>query len=82
MTEHVGYDMHAVEGRNGAHSRNGTRTETVLTDNIGEVQIEVPRDGDGSFSPAHRTAAVRGRPPTVSGTTNRRWLWAAATSPS
>ncbi|WP_404387111.1 transposase [Humibacillus xanthopallidus] len=25
MTEHVGYDKHAVEGRNGANSRNGTR---------------------------------------------------------
>ena len=27
MTEHVGYDKHAVEGRNGGNSRNGTRAE-------------------------------------------------------
>src|SRR5690606_32232199 len=32
------------------NSRNGTRTKTVLTD-IGPVEIEVPRDRDGSFSP-------------------------------
>jgi len=33
MTEHVGYDKHAAEGRNGGNSRNGTRSKTVLTDN-------------------------------------------------
>jgi putative transposase len=51
MTEHVGYDKHAAEGRNGANSRNGTRVKTVLTDNAGPVDIEVPRDRDGSFEP-------------------------------
>ena len=51
MTEHVGYDKHAVEGRNGGNSRNGTRSKTVLTDNAGKVDIEVPRDRDGNFEP-------------------------------
>ena len=51
MSEHVGYDKHAVEGRNGGNSRNGTRAKTVLTDNAGPVQVEVPRDRDGSFEP-------------------------------
>src|SRR3954454_12835788 len=51
MAEHVGYDKHAVEGRNHANSRNGTRAKTVLTDNAGPVQIEVPRDREGSFEP-------------------------------
>jgi putative transposase len=51
MTEHVGYDKHAVEGRNGGNSRNGTRAKTVLTDNAGPVQVEVPRDRDGTFEP-------------------------------
>ena len=51
LTEHVGYDKHAVEGRNGANSRNGTRAKTVLTDNAGPIQVEVPRDRDGSFEP-------------------------------
>src|SRR3954470_3216951 len=51
MSEHLGYDKHAVEGRNRGNSRNGTRTKTVLTDACGEVDIDVPRDRDGSFAP-------------------------------
>jgi transposase-like protein len=51
MSDHLGYDKHAVAGRNGGNSRNGTRAKTVLTE-IGPVQIEVPRDRDGSFEPA------------------------------
>ena len=51
MTEHVGYDKHAVEGRNGSNSRNGTRAKTVLTDNAGPVTVAVPRDRHGSFEP-------------------------------
>ncbi|HEX4686926.1 MAG TPA: IS256 family transposase [Pseudonocardia sp.] len=50
LDEHLGYDKHAVEGRDGGNSRNGTRPKTVLTE-IGPVQIEVPRDRDGSFDP-------------------------------
>jgi putative transposase len=51
MSEHLGYDKHAPEGRNRGNSRNGKRTKTVLTDACGEVDIEVPRDRDGSFDP-------------------------------
>ena len=51
LSEHLGYDKHAVEGRNRGNSRNGTRTKTVLTDNCGPVQITVPRDRDGTFEP-------------------------------
>jgi transposase-like protein len=51
ISEHLGYDKHAAEGRNGANSRNGTRTKTVLTDNAGSVKVEVPRDRDGTFAP-------------------------------
>ena len=51
ISEHLGYDKHAVEGRNGANSRNGRRAKTVVTDAVGPVQIEVPRDRDGSFEP-------------------------------
>ncbi len=50
MTEHLGYDKHGPEGRNGGNSRNGTRAKTVLTE-IGPVEIEVPRDRDGTFDP-------------------------------
>jgi hypothetical protein len=34
----------------GSNSRNGTRSKKVLTD-AGPVEIEVPRDRDGSFEP-------------------------------
>ena len=51
MADHLGYDKHAVEGRNRANSRNGTRSKTVLTDSCGGVDIDVPRDRDGTFEP-------------------------------
>ena len=50
MSEHLGYDKHEAAGRDGGNSRNGTRPKTVLTE-IGPVEIEVPRDRDGSFTP-------------------------------
>ena len=37
-------------GRDGGNSRNGIRAKTVLTE-IGPVEIEVPRDRDGTFDP-------------------------------
>jgi len=50
MDGHLGYAKHASEGRDGGNSRNGTRTKTVITD-VGPVDVEVPRDRDGSFEP-------------------------------
>jgi hypothetical protein len=50
MSEHLGYDKHDPQGRNGGNSRNGVRSKTVLTA-IGPVPVEVPRDRDGSFEP-------------------------------
>ena len=50
MSEHLGYDKHDPAGRDGGNSRNGSRAKTVLTE-IGPVEIEVPRDRDGSFEP-------------------------------
>jgi len=50
LDEHLGYPRHAVEGNNTGNSRNGVRAKTVLTD-VGPVEIEVPRDREGSFEP-------------------------------
>jgi transposase-like protein len=50
LDEHLGYPKHAVEGRDTGNSRNGSRSKTVLTE-VGEVELEVPRDRDGSFAP-------------------------------
>ena len=51
MDEHLGYEKHAHEGRNGENSRNGTRSKTVITE-VGPVEIDTPRDRDGTFEPA------------------------------
>lgn len=51
LVDHLGYDKHAAEGRNLGNSRNGYRAKTVVTDNCGEVEIDVPRDRNGSFEP-------------------------------
>lgn len=48
LTEHLGHEHGGTPV--GANMRNGTRTKTVLTE-IGPVEIEVPRDRDGSFEP-------------------------------
>jgi putative transposase len=50
LTEHVGYQRYDPAGYNSGNSRNGTRSKTVITD-IGPIDIEVPRDRDGSFEP-------------------------------
>src|SRR6266550_9057750 len=50
MDEHLGYDKHDPTGRNGGNSRNGKRGKTLLTE-VGPVDIAVPRDRDGTFTP-------------------------------
>jgi putative transposase len=50
ITDHLGYDKHDPAGKTAANSRNGRRSKTVTTD-IGPVEIDVPRDRDGSFEP-------------------------------
>jgi hypothetical protein len=49
MEEHLGYAKHAVEGRNLGNSQR-TRSKTVITE-IGPIEIDVPRDRDGTFDP-------------------------------
>jgi putative transposase len=52
MTEHLGHEKHqAPEERDSTNVRNGTRPKTVLTEATGQVEIDVPRDRDGSFQP-------------------------------
>ena len=50
MTDHLGYERHAVEGRGTGNSRNGSTPKTVTTE-IGKVGLRVPRDRDASFDP-------------------------------
>jgi transposase-like protein len=50
MDAHLGYPRHDPAGRDGGNSRNGRRAKTVLTE-AGPVEVDVPRDRDGSFAP-------------------------------
>ena len=49
LSAHLGYDKH-VRTENGGNYRNGTRPKTVLT-KAGPIEIEVPRDRAGTFTP-------------------------------
>lgn len=50
LTDHLGYEPHAIEGRGSGNSRNGSFAKTVATE-IGEVPVQVPRDRTGTFDP-------------------------------
>ena len=53
MDEHLGYEHGDRDGKTNAETaneRNGSRAKTVTTE-LGPVQVEVPRDRDGTFEP-------------------------------
>jgi putative transposase len=50
MTDHLGYERHAAEGKNSGNSRNGI-TDKTIQGGFGQVEIEVPRDRAGTFEP-------------------------------
>ena len=50
LTDHLGYEPNAPQGRGSGNNRNGKSQKTVQSDS-GALQIEVPRDRNGSFEP-------------------------------
>lgn len=58
LAEHLGYEPHAPEGRGSGNNRNGSYPKTVTTE-IGQVQIDMPRDRLGTFEPATVPKHVR-----------------------
>ena len=50
LTDHLGYEKHAPDGRNRGNSRNGKTTKT-LKDETGDLPVEIPRDREGTFDP-------------------------------
>jgi transposase-like protein len=50
ITDHLGYEPHAVKGRGSGNSRNGHYPKTVRTE-VGDVGVKIPRDRNGSFEP-------------------------------
>jgi putative transposase len=50
LTDHVGYEPHREPPGGAGNQRNGTSPKTLVTEH-GKVQIDAPRDRDGSFAP-------------------------------
>lgn len=50
LSTHLGYEKHDPKGYNTGNSRNGTTPKT-LKGEFGEVELDVPRDRNGSYSP-------------------------------
>jgi transposase-like protein len=50
LTDHLGYEKGAPDAAAFPNSRNGSTPKTVATP-VGEVDLDVPRDREGSFTP-------------------------------
>ena len=50
LTYHLGYEKHALEGKNSGNSRNGKSGKTLKGEQ-GELRIDIPRDRKGEFEP-------------------------------
>jgi putative transposase len=50
LADHLGYELHDPAGRGSGNSRNGTSRKKVTTD-VGDVELRVPRDRNGTFDP-------------------------------
>ncbi len=50
LAEHVGYEKHDPAGNNSGNSRNGASKKKLKGD-FGEIDLETPRDRNGSFEP-------------------------------
>ena len=50
LSNHLGYEKHDPTGNNSGNSRNGVTTKTLKGD-FGEMEIETPRDRNGTFEP-------------------------------
>ena len=50
LSGHLGYEPHCIKGRGSGNNRNGKGHKTVQSD-TGALEIEVPRDRNGTFEP-------------------------------
>jgi putative transposase len=50
LTDHLGYESGDPAGRGSGNNRNGTTPKTVLSE-IGAIDVDVPRDRNGTFEP-------------------------------
>ena len=50
LTQHLEYEKHDPAGNNSGNSRNGV-TRKKLKGEFGEIELETPRDRNGTFEP-------------------------------
>src|SRR3982751_6901382 len=50
LTDHLGYEKHDPVGYKSGNSRNG-KTKKKLKGDFGEIDLETPRDRNGTFEP-------------------------------
>lgn len=50
LADHLGYEPYDPAGRGSGNSRNGSYPKTVITE-IGDVELQMPRDRNGTFEP-------------------------------
>jgi putative transposase len=50
LEQHLGYAKHETTGKGSGNSRNGTSPKTLKGD-FGELELQLPRDRNGSFEP-------------------------------
>lgn len=50
LTAHLGYEKHDPAGHHSGNSRNG-KTKKTLKGDFGQMEVETPRDRNGSFEP-------------------------------
>lgn len=51
LDTHLGYEKHSTEGYNTGNSRNGSFKKKVVSDKVGEVVLNIPRDRNATFQP-------------------------------
>lgn len=51
LDAHLGYEKHALEGRNSGNSRNGTSSKKLKSESLGDLVLSIPRDRNSSFEP-------------------------------
>src|SRR5215213_10847464 len=49
LTEHLGYERYAAQGRNSGNSRNGKRPKQLRT-SAGDTTVQLPRDRKSEFN--------------------------------
>jgi putative transposase len=58
MADHLGYEHNDRAGRGSGNSRNGYSSKTLSTE-IGEIELQIPRDRNGEFTPTTVPKHVR-----------------------